>query len=134
MPRFFARFASLRVRTYKVGGARAGGGDDRRPTLARLRRQGLPRPRLGRTGGLHFGTEEGRDPCAAIEPVIGHMKSDGRLARRPLKGTEGDMFHAIMCGCGQNIRMILRWIQKGRGKIERGKAEKPLHANGAAPI
>ena len=45
---------------------------------------------------------------AAIEPVIGHMKSDGRLARCPLKGTEGEMFHAIMCGCGQNIRMILR--------------------------
>ena len=49
---------------------------------------------------------------AAIEPVIGHMKSDGRLARCPLKGTEGDMFDAIMCGCGQNIRMILRRIQK----------------------
>ena len=49
---------------------------------------------------------------AAIEPVIGHMKSDGRLAHCPLKGTEGNMFQAIMCGCGQNIRMILRWIQE----------------------
>ena len=47
---------------------------------------------------------------AAIEPGIGHMKSDGRLARCPLKGIAGDMFHAVMCGCGHNIRMILRWI------------------------
>ena len=33
---------------------------------------------------------------AAIEPVIGHKKSDGRLARYPPRGTEGDIFHAIM--------------------------------------
>ncbi len=34
---------------------------------------------------------------SAIEPVIGHMKNDGRLRRNWLQGTEGDAFHAILC-------------------------------------
>ena len=61
---------------------------------------------------------------AAIEPVIGHMKSDGRLARCPLKGTEGDMFHAIMCGCGHNIRMILRWIENALERTKGGRRKR----------
>ena len=32
----------------------------------------------------------------AIEPVIGHLKSDGRLSRNFLKGTEGDAINAIL--------------------------------------
>ena len=45
---------------------------------------------------------------SAIEPTIGHMKSDGRLARNPLKGTLGDALHAVMCGAGHNIRLLLK--------------------------
>ena len=33
---------------------------------------------------------------SAIEPMIGHMKTDGRLTRCPLKGTTGD---ALFAGC-----------------------------------
>ena len=44
---------------------------------------------------------------SAIEPLIGHMKMDGRLARNPLKGALGDALHAVMCGVGHNMRMIL---------------------------
>ena len=44
---------------------------------------------------------------AAIEPEIGHMKTDGRLARCPLKGTIGDAVFAVLCRCGHNIRKIL---------------------------
>jgi IS5 family transposase len=44
---------------------------------------------------------------SAIEPAIGHMKMDGRLARNPLKGALGDALHAVMCGAGHNLRMIL---------------------------
>ena len=69
---------------------------------------------------------------SAIEPVIVHMKSDGRLAHCPLKGTEGEMFHAIICGCGQNIRMILRWIHEATMRLK-GAAQTPRHADGAAP-
>ena len=38
---------------------------------------------------------------SAIEPAIGHMKNEGRLRRNWLKGTQGDAFHALLCGCGQ---------------------------------
>ena len=48
---------------------------------------------------------------SAIEPMIGHMKNDGRLRRNWLKGTEGDAFHALLCGCGHNLRMILRKLR-----------------------
>ena len=48
---------------------------------------------------------------SAIEPMIGHMKTDGRLTRCPLKGTTGDAIFAVLCGCGHNIRMILRHLR-----------------------
>ena len=44
---------------------------------------------------------------SAIEPAIGHMKMDGRLGRNQLKGALGDALHAVMCGAGHNLRMIL---------------------------
>lgn len=47
---------------------------------------------------------------SAIEPTIGHMKMDGRLARNPLKGALGDALHAVLCGAGHNIRMLLRLL------------------------
>ncbi len=49
---------------------------------------------------------------SAIEPTIGHMKTDGRLRRCPLKGTLGDALFAVLCGCGQNIRLILAHLRK----------------------
>ncbi len=48
---------------------------------------------------------------SSIEPMIGHMKNEGRLTRCPLKGTEGDALFAVLCGCGHNIRMILRYLR-----------------------
>jgi IS5 family transposase len=44
--------------------------------------------------------------------MIGHMKNDGRLTRSTLKGTEGDALFAVLCGCGHNIRMILRHLRE----------------------
>lgn len=48
---------------------------------------------------------------SAIEPAIGHMKSDGRLRRNWLKGALGDALHAMLWGAGHNLRMILRALQ-----------------------
>lgn len=48
---------------------------------------------------------------SAIEPEIGHMKSDGRLARCPLKGCIGDAVFAVLCACGHNIRKILAHLR-----------------------
>lgn len=42
----------------------------------------------------------------AVEPVIGHMKSDGRLARNFLQGIEGDAMNALLCGAGHNMRKL----------------------------
>lgn len=44
----------------------------------------------------------------AVEPTIGHMKSDGSLGRSFLKGVEGDAINALLCGAGHNLRKILR--------------------------
>ena len=41
-------------------------------------------------------------------PAIGHMKSDGRLARNFLLGKPGDKLNAILSACGHNLRLILR--------------------------
>ena len=44
---------------------------------------------------------------SAIEPIIGHMKTDGRLGRNYLLGKPGDAINAILSGCGQNLRLLL---------------------------
>jgi len=47
----------------------------------------------------------------AIEPLIGHLKSDGLRGRNFLKGAEGDKLNAVLCGVGQNLRAILRQLR-----------------------
>lgn len=48
----------------------------------------------------------------AIEPHIGHMKSDGKLDRNFLKGLIGDKLNAVLCGIGHNIRLILNFLKE----------------------
>ena len=74
---------------------------------------------VARTQVLISGTRRGLTPAlrqllrrrSAIEPEIGHMKTDGRLSRCPLKGTFGDAIFAVLCGCGHNIRKILAHLR-----------------------
>ncbi len=51
----------------------------------------------------------------AIEPIIGHSKSDHRLNRNQLAGELGDQLNAVFSACGFNIKKLLRafwlWIQ-----------------------
>jgi len=47
----------------------------------------------------------------AIEPVIGHMKSDGRLGRNFLKGVEGDQMNALLSAAGHNLRKVLQKLR-----------------------
>lgn len=47
----------------------------------------------------------------AIEPIIGHAKSDHHLGRNYLKGTLGDKINAILSGVGYNFRAILRKLR-----------------------
>ena len=46
----------------------------------------------------------------AIEPVIGHMKSDGHLGRNFLRGTEGDAANLILAAAGHNLRLLRAWL------------------------
>ena len=48
----------------------------------------------------------------AIEPMIGHLKSDHRMGRCHLKGETGDRLHAVLCAAGYNIKWLLRMIAK----------------------
>jgi hypothetical protein len=45
--------------------------------------------------------------CAAIEPIIGHLKSDCRLSRNLLKGQIGDEINVLMAACAWNLR---KWL------------------------
>ena len=44
----------------------------------------------------------------AVEPAIGHLKSDHRMDRFWLRGTTGDALHAVLCAAGYNLRWLLR--------------------------
>ena len=48
---------------------------------------------------------------SAIEPVIGHMKTDGHLGRCYLKGREGDAANAVLTAVGHNLRLVLAWLR-----------------------
>ena len=45
---------------------------------------------------------------AAIEPGIGHLKREHRMARCRLKGIAGDQFNAILSAAGMNFGKLLK--------------------------
>ena len=47
---------------------------------------------------------------SAVEPVIGHAKSDHRMDRNFLKGTHGDAANAVLAAAGYNFRRLLAWL------------------------
>lgn len=49
---------------------------------------------------------------SAIEPVIGHQKSDGLLERNHLAGAAGDATNAILAAAGHNLRLLLAWLRR----------------------
>ena len=46
----------------------------------------------------------------AIEPIIGHTKSDGLLERNHLAGATGDAINAILVAAGPNLRLLVAWL------------------------
>jgi transposase, IS5 family len=49
---------------------------------------------------------------AAVEPVIGHTKSDHRMDRNYLVGSTGDAINAVLAGAGYNFRRIIAWLRR----------------------
>lgn len=113
---------------------------DQRPNLAVVDRGYRGHGAL-KTRVLISGTRRGLTPKliadlrrrSAIEAEIGHMKTDGRLSRSPLKGTLGDALFAVLCGCGHNIRKILAHLRALLALII-GAILSPLRATGPAQI
>ena len=48
---------------------------------------------------------------SAIEQTIGHMKTEGKLDRNWLKGALGDAVHAVLCGAGHNLRLLMNKVR-----------------------
>ena len=48
----------------------------------------------------------------AVEPAIGHLKSDHRMDRCWLQGALGDALHALSCAAGYNLRWLMRAIAR----------------------
>ena len=48
---------------------------------------------------------------SAVEPVIGHLKSDHRMDRNYLAGRTGDAINAVLAAVGYNFRLLLAWLQ-----------------------
>jgi len=48
---------------------------------------------------------------SAVEPVIGHLKSEHRMRRSFLKGQQGDALNAVLAAAGYNLRWLMRWIR-----------------------
>jgi IS5 family transposase len=47
---------------------------------------------------------------SAIEPVIGHLKSDHRMDRNQLAHAAGDAINAVLAAAGYNFRRLLAWL------------------------
>jgi transposase, IS5 family len=48
---------------------------------------------------------------AAVEPVIGHLKSEHRMGRNYLWHRQGDAINAILAAVGYNFRRLIRWLR-----------------------
>jgi IS5 family transposase len=48
---------------------------------------------------------------SAIEPVIGHLKSEHRMGRNYLWHRQGDAINAVLAAVGYNFRRLIRWLR-----------------------
>jgi IS5 family transposase len=48
---------------------------------------------------------------SAVEPVIGHLKSEHRMGRNYLWHREGDATNAVLAAVGYNFRRLIRWLR-----------------------
>jgi len=85
----------------------------------------LPSPPLKRDN--RYQRDKKRKRCqrrAAIEPIIGHLKSDYRLGRNYLKGIKGDEINLLMAACAWNLNKWMKVVflvifsLNSRGKIK----------------
>ncbi len=54
---------------------------------------------------------------AAIEPTIGHLKSDHRLSRNYLRGRHGDRANVVLAAAGYNFAKLLAGFSRAWSKL-----------------
>ena len=54
---------------------------------------------------------------AAIEPTIGHLKSDHRLSRNYLRGRPGDRANVVLAAVGYNFAKLLAGFSRAWRKL-----------------
>jgi len=62
-----------------------------------------------------------------IEPVIGHLKENGRMGRNYLKGKEGDELNAGLAAVGFNFKQLLNWFSKKINTAFRSFKSRRIH-------
>ena len=65
----------------------------------------------GQRRGMTWSLKRDLKRRSAIEPHIGHMKSDGKLGLNFLKGVLGTKLNALLSAIGHNLRLILNHIK-----------------------
>src|SRR6267378_6377988 len=48
---------------------------------------------------------------SAVEPVIGHLKSEHRMGRNYLWHRDGDAANAVLAAAGYNFRRLIKWLR-----------------------
>lgn len=48
---------------------------------------------------------------SAVEPVIGHLKSEHRMGRNYLWHRDGDAANAVLAAAGYNFRRLIGWLE-----------------------
>ena len=59
---------------------------------------------------------------SAVEPVIGHIKSEHRMGRNYLVASQGDAINAVLAAAGYNFRLLIKWLSLLLFKIWLGSA------------
>ncbi|RNL92626.1 hypothetical protein ED312_03545 [Sinomicrobium pectinilyticum] len=84
-------------------------------TTSLLYKQGLAKPRLKRdTTYQRRKKRKHHRRRAAIEPVIGHLKTDHRVARNFLKGQVSNSINFIMAAAGFNFKKLIVKLQQAK--------------------
>lgn len=67
--------------------------------------------RSGQKRGVHGVIKRELRRRSAVEPIIGHLKSEHRLDRNYLKGREGDRINTVLAAAGYNFYRIAQWLK-----------------------
>src|SRR5262245_45355010 len=62
--------------------------------------------------GVTRAVKRERKRRGAVEPVIGHLKSDHRMDRNHLIGRHGDAANAVLAAIGYNFRRLAAWLRQ----------------------